>query len=186
MRSENGKWLFRATKRKTSSCNIVLHPNIYMHAQYGHRITNYAAIQHITSVSWTESHETGTKDISRHIPPFPAMFSSTFHLYIGRPRHGYPYIHTFLSHNNVQRLLAHSDPRGDRGAVRLQLPLPAGLPAARQLDAERWSGSCPSCASRLRPTGGHHEPLLPRAHIRAADGSLVGSRQLLHLECLLC
>ena len=53
-----GKWIFRATKRKTSSCNIVLHPNIHMHAQYRHRITNYAAIQHITFVSWTESHET--------------------------------------------------------------------------------------------------------------------------------
>ena len=30
--SENGKWLFGATKRKTSSCNIVRHPMMHMYA----------------------------------------------------------------------------------------------------------------------------------------------------------
>ena len=52
------KWLFGATKRKTSSCNIVRHPKMHMCAQYGHIITNYAAILAITLVVWTESHET--------------------------------------------------------------------------------------------------------------------------------
>ena len=32
LRSENGKGIFRATKRKTSSCNIVLHTNVHTHA----------------------------------------------------------------------------------------------------------------------------------------------------------
>jgi hypothetical protein len=38
---KNGNWLFRASKRKTSSCNIVSHPKMHMFAQYGHIITNY-------------------------------------------------------------------------------------------------------------------------------------------------
>ena len=56
--SKNGKWLFRATKRKTSSSNIVHHPKMHMCAQYGHIITNYAAILAITLVVWPERHET--------------------------------------------------------------------------------------------------------------------------------
>ena len=56
--SENGKWLFGATKRKTFSCNIVRHPKMHMCAQYGHIITNYAAILAITLVVWPETHET--------------------------------------------------------------------------------------------------------------------------------
>ena len=58
--SENGKWLFGATKRKTSSYNIVRHPKMHMCAQYGHIITNYAAILNITLVVWPETHETST------------------------------------------------------------------------------------------------------------------------------
>ena len=53
--SENGKWLFGAMKRKTSYCNIVLHPNMHICAQYGHIVTNYAAILAITLVVWSES-----------------------------------------------------------------------------------------------------------------------------------
>ena len=56
--SENGKWLFGAMKRKTSSCNIVRHPKMHMCAQYGHIITNYVAILAITLVVWPERHET--------------------------------------------------------------------------------------------------------------------------------
>ena len=48
--SENGKWLFGATKRKTSSCNIVRHPMMHVYAQYGHIITNYALILAIALV----------------------------------------------------------------------------------------------------------------------------------------
>ena len=48
--SENGKCLFGAIKRKTSSCNIVCHPMMHMYAQYGHIITNYALILAITLV----------------------------------------------------------------------------------------------------------------------------------------
>src|SRR4051812_33393803 len=50
LHSKNKKWLFGATKRKTSSCNIVHHPMIHMHAQYGHIIANYATILAITLV----------------------------------------------------------------------------------------------------------------------------------------
>ena len=56
--SENWKWIFGATKLKTSSCNIVLHPKIHMCAQYGHIIINYIAILAITLVILPESHET--------------------------------------------------------------------------------------------------------------------------------
>jgi hypothetical protein len=45
-------------KRKTSFCNIVSHPKMHMCAQYGHIITNYAAILAITLLIWPESHET--------------------------------------------------------------------------------------------------------------------------------
>jgi hypothetical protein len=45
-------------KRKTSFCNIVSHPKMHMCAQYGHIITNYAAILAITLFIWPESHET--------------------------------------------------------------------------------------------------------------------------------
>jgi hypothetical protein len=54
----NGNWLFRATKRKTSSCNIVSHSKMHMCAQYGHIITNYALILAITLVVWPKCHET--------------------------------------------------------------------------------------------------------------------------------
>ena len=56
--SKNRKFIFCTTKRKTSSCNIVRHLKIHMHAQYGHIITNYATILAITLVVWPESHET--------------------------------------------------------------------------------------------------------------------------------
>src|SRR4051812_26405773 len=58
LRSKNRKWFFGATTRKTFSCNIVRHPRMHMHAQYGHVITNYAAILAITLAIWTESNET--------------------------------------------------------------------------------------------------------------------------------
>ena len=54
LRSKNRKWFFGATTRKTFSCNIVRHPRMHMHAQYGHVITNYAAILAITLAIWTE------------------------------------------------------------------------------------------------------------------------------------
>ena len=58
LRSENGKWIFRASRRKTFSCNIVRHTMIHMCAQYGQIITNYDLILAITLVVWSESHET--------------------------------------------------------------------------------------------------------------------------------
>ena len=76
LRSENGKGLFRATKRKTSSCNIVRHPMIHMHAQYGQIITNYVMILSITLVVWPESHET-----SKMIGHFREGFSDIFTIY---------------------------------------------------------------------------------------------------------
>ena len=56
--SENKKWFFGATKGKTSSCNIVLHPKMHMYTQYGHIITNDFAILAIILVIWPASHET--------------------------------------------------------------------------------------------------------------------------------
>src|SRR3954469_6981341 len=54
--SENGKCLFGATKRKTSSCNIVCHAMMHMYAQYGHIITNYALIlAELVSECWRDS-----------------------------------------------------------------------------------------------------------------------------------
>ena len=64
-RSENGKWIFCASKRKTFYYNIVRHPMIHMCAQYGHIITNYALILAITLVVWSESHE--TSDMIGHL-----------------------------------------------------------------------------------------------------------------------
>ena len=58
LHSENEKWLFGATKMKTSSCNIVHHPMIHMCAQYGHIIANYIAIIAITLVIWPEIQKT--------------------------------------------------------------------------------------------------------------------------------
>jgi hypothetical protein len=55
---KNGNWLFHASKRKTSSCNIVSHRKMHMCAQYGHIITNYALILAITLVVWPKCHET--------------------------------------------------------------------------------------------------------------------------------
>ena len=54
---ENKKWIFCAIKLKTSLGNIVCHAKMHMCAQYGHIITNYAAILAITLVVWPESHE---------------------------------------------------------------------------------------------------------------------------------
>ena len=58
LRSENEKWFFCTTKRKTSSWNIVRHLMIHMGAQYGHIITNYFTILAITLVVWFERPET--------------------------------------------------------------------------------------------------------------------------------
>ena len=59
---KNGNWIFRAIKRKTSSCNIVSHPKMHMCAQYGHIITNYASIIAITLVVWPKSHKTSNME----------------------------------------------------------------------------------------------------------------------------
>src|SRR3954468_9069499 len=59
--SENGKCLFGAIKRKTSSCNIVCQAMMHMFAQYGHIITNYALILAITLVILPESQETSNE-----------------------------------------------------------------------------------------------------------------------------
>ena len=59
--SENGKCLFGAIKRKTSSCNIVCHAMMHMYAQYGHIMTNYVLILAITLVIWPESQETSNE-----------------------------------------------------------------------------------------------------------------------------
>ena len=56
--SKNRKWLFGAKKKKIFSCNIVRHPKMHMCVQYGHIITNYAAILAITLVVQPERHET--------------------------------------------------------------------------------------------------------------------------------
>jgi hypothetical protein len=45
-------------KRETFFCNIVSNPKMYMCAQYGHIITNYALILAITLLIWHKSHET--------------------------------------------------------------------------------------------------------------------------------
>jgi hypothetical protein len=55
---KNRNWLFRASKRKISSCNIVSYPKMHMCAQYGHIIINYALILAITLMVWPKCHET--------------------------------------------------------------------------------------------------------------------------------
>ena len=70
----------------------------------------------------------------------------------------------------------HSNLLGGGGALRLELPLPTRLRRPRWLVAEHRRRAGPSCPSRFGAPGGHHEPLLPRAHSEAADGSPLGSR----------
>ena len=60
--------------------------------------------------------------------------------------------------------------------MRLELPLPAGLPRPDRLVAERRRRTGPSSPSRCGARDGHHEPLLLRAHARAAEESPVASR----------
>ena len=62
LHSENRKYIFGATKMKTSSCNIDCHPRMHMCAQYGHIITNYASIIAITLVVWPKSHKTSNME----------------------------------------------------------------------------------------------------------------------------
>jgi hypothetical protein len=66
---KDGKWLFHAMKRKYSFCNIVRNPKMHMCAQYGHIITNYAAILAITLVIWPKRHETSNM-IARFVKDF--------------------------------------------------------------------------------------------------------------------
>ena len=76
LRSKNRKWFFGAMTRKTFSCNIVRHPKMHTHAQYGHIITNYVVIMAITLVVWPESHET-----SNMIGHFREGFFETLAIY---------------------------------------------------------------------------------------------------------
>ena len=55
--SENGKWIFRAKKMKTSLGNIVSNSKIYPCAQYEIIWTNYAMNVAMRLIIWLESHE---------------------------------------------------------------------------------------------------------------------------------
>jgi hypothetical protein len=70
----NGKWLFRAMKRETSFCNIISNQKMHMCAQYGHIITNNAAILAITLVIWPKSYETSNM-IAHFVKVFFVMFA---------------------------------------------------------------------------------------------------------------
>ena len=55
--SENGKWIFRATKMKTPLGNIVRYSNMHLYAQYEIIWTNYSMNVAIRLIIWLESHE---------------------------------------------------------------------------------------------------------------------------------
>src|SRR3954467_12478188 len=78
-----------------------------------------------------------------------------------------------------------TNPQGGGGALRLELPLPAGLLCPRRLDTERRGRAGSSCPSRCGALDSHHEPLLLRAHAGAAEESQMASRLFPYLGSLL-
>ena len=72
--SENEKWIFRATKMKTSFGKLVGHSNMLTFAKYEIIWENYPLKLAITSVIWLESHESSysiarfEKTFLRHLP----------------------------------------------------------------------------------------------------------------------
>src|SRR3954464_11178031 len=121
------------------------------------------------------------------VHPFSYLPAISHYIYVGLASIVIAHLYTHICNLIILSYDFHrsTNYKGGGGALRLELPLPAGLLCPRRLDAERRRRAGSSCPSRCGASDGHHEPLLLRAHAGAAEESQMASRLFPDLESLL-